>query len=56
MMQIPAGTFLMGSPEDELERLDREGPQHRSHRRSLFFMAANTRHPSSVAGVAAMPK
>ncbi|TVP61975.1 MAG: formylglycine-generating enzyme family protein [Leptolyngbya sp. LCM1.Bin17] len=28
MMQIPAGTLLMGSPEDELERQDREGPQH----------------------------
>ena len=28
MMLIPGGRFLMGSPEDELERLDREGPQH----------------------------
>jgi formylglycine-generating enzyme required for sulfatase activity len=28
MVLIPAGTFLMGSPEDELERLDSEGPQH----------------------------
>jgi formylglycine-generating enzyme required for sulfatase activity len=28
MMQIPAGTFLMGSPEDELERVGWEGPQH----------------------------
>lgn len=28
MMQIPAGTFLMGSPEDELERTPAEGPQH----------------------------
>ncbi|ERN41724.1 hypothetical protein KR51_00015700 [Rubidibacter lacunae KORDI 51-2] len=28
MMSIPGGTFLMGSPESELERLDREGPQH----------------------------
>jgi formylglycine-generating enzyme required for sulfatase activity len=25
---IPAGTFTMGSPEDELERFDSEGPQH----------------------------
>jgi len=25
---IPAGTFLMGSPEDEKEREDNEGPQH----------------------------
>jgi formylglycine-generating enzyme required for sulfatase activity len=28
MMHIPAGTFLMGSPEDELDRQEREGPQH----------------------------
>ena len=28
MMQIPAGRFLMGSPEDELDRRSNEGPQH----------------------------
>jgi len=28
MILIPAGTFLMGSPEGELERTDDEGPQH----------------------------
>ena len=28
MVLIPAGTFLMGSSEDELERLYSEGPQH----------------------------
>lgn len=28
MVQIPAGTFLMGSPEAEEARLDHEGPQH----------------------------
>ncbi|MEM7769099.1 MAG: formylglycine-generating enzyme family protein [Cyanobacteria bacterium P01_A01_bin.37] len=28
MMQIPEGTFLMGSPEDEPKRREREGPQH----------------------------
>jgi formylglycine-generating enzyme required for sulfatase activity len=28
MMLIPTGTFLMGSPEEELERSDAEGPQH----------------------------
>ena len=27
MMQIPVGTFLMGSPKDELERQESEGPQ-----------------------------
>jgi formylglycine-generating enzyme required for sulfatase activity len=28
MVQIPGGTFLMGSPEDEEGRNDDEGPQH----------------------------
>ena len=28
MVKIPAGTFLMGSPEDEEGRFDDEGPQH----------------------------
>jgi formylglycine-generating enzyme required for sulfatase activity len=28
MILIPGGTFLMGSPEDEPERHDREGPHH----------------------------
>jgi len=28
MVAIPAGNFMMGSPEDEPERYDREGPQH----------------------------
>ncbi len=28
MVVIPAGTFLMGSPSNESERLDNEGPQH----------------------------
>ena len=28
MLKIPAGTFLMGSPEDEPGRSDDEGPQH----------------------------
>ena len=28
MVVIPGGRFLMGSPTDEAERLDREGPQH----------------------------
>ena len=29
MVAIPSGEFVMGSPEDEPERYDREGPQHR---------------------------
>jgi formylglycine-generating enzyme required for sulfatase activity len=28
MMSIPGGTFLMGSPDDEPERMERESPQH----------------------------
>lgn len=28
MVEIRGGTFVMGSPDDEAERLDREGPQH----------------------------
>ncbi len=28
MVAIPSGRFLMGSPEDELSRIDSEGPQH----------------------------
>jgi formylglycine-generating enzyme required for sulfatase activity len=28
MVYIPGGTFIMGSPENEAERLDRESPQH----------------------------
>jgi formylglycine-generating enzyme required for sulfatase activity len=38
MMLIPAGSFLMGSPEDELERTEYEGPQHEV-KLSQFFMA-----------------
>ena len=37
MVQIPAGSFLMGSPDDELERSDAEGPQH-SVKVPSFFM------------------
>ena len=29
MILIPGGQFLMGSPENELERLESEGPQHK---------------------------
>jgi formylglycine-generating enzyme required for sulfatase activity len=38
MVQIPAGSFQMGSPEDEPERLASEGPQHLVSLPS-FFMA-----------------
>ena len=29
MVVLPAGEFLMGSPKEEEERFDDEGPQHR---------------------------
>ncbi|MEO1296240.1 MAG: formylglycine-generating enzyme family protein [Cyanobacteria bacterium J06636_16] len=38
MMLIPAGTFTMGSPEEEEERQEREGPQH-DVTLAQFFMA-----------------
>jgi formylglycine-generating enzyme required for sulfatase activity len=37
MMQIPAGDFVMGSPDNELERQDREGPQHKVSLASFFM-------------------
>ena len=37
MAQIPAGTFVMGSPEGELERYDDEGPQHEVTVREFFM-------------------
>jgi formylglycine-generating enzyme required for sulfatase activity len=37
MMQIPAGEFLMGSPEDEIDRWDVESPQHPVRVEAFFF-------------------
>lgn len=37
---IPAGKFLMGSPPEEEERYDDEGPQHEAVIKSSFRMAA----------------
>ena len=37
MVRIPAGSFLMGSPKDEPERLEREGPQHEVTLGSFFL-------------------
>jgi formylglycine-generating enzyme required for sulfatase activity len=37
MMLIPAGAFMMGSPEDEPERSPHEGPQHLVSVASFFL-------------------
>jgi formylglycine-generating enzyme required for sulfatase activity len=37
LIEIPAGSFLMGSPPDEPERLDVEGPQHEVMLESFFI-------------------
>ena len=55
MALIPGGSFLMGSLEDELERLEREGPQHQVTI-AKFLMG---RYPVTQAQwqvVAALPK
>jgi formylglycine-generating enzyme required for sulfatase activity len=55
MMQIPAGAFLMGSPEDELERLDAEGPQHEVNI-ATFFMGKYPVTQAQWRAVAALPQ
>lgn len=55
MVLVTGGTFMMGSPEDELERSDNEGPQHEVTV-SPFFMG---RYPVTQAQwrlVAALPQ
>lgn len=37
MVHIPGGTFMMGSPEDEVDRYDDEGPQHEVKVASFFM-------------------
>jgi formylglycine-generating enzyme required for sulfatase activity len=37
LVQLPAGRFLMGSPPDEPERLEKEGPQHEVELGSFFI-------------------
>jgi formylglycine-generating enzyme required for sulfatase activity len=37
LVLIPGGTFIMGSPEDELGRWDDEGPQHEVHIRPFLM-------------------
>ena len=38
LVLIPAGSFMMGSPADEKDRSDSEGPQHRVTISKPFFM------------------
>jgi formylglycine-generating enzyme required for sulfatase activity len=37
LIQIPAGTFWMGSPREEVERISDEGPQHEVSLASFFL-------------------
>ncbi|NER81286.1 MAG: formylglycine-generating enzyme family protein [Leptolyngbya sp. SIO1D8] len=55
MMLIPAGMFLMGSPEHELERTKAEGPQHKVSV-PQFFMAEYPVTQAQWRVVTAMPK
>ena len=55
MMQIPGGSFLMGSPEDELERMDRESPQHQVTV-PAFFMGKYPVTQAQWRAVAALPQ
>jgi formylglycine-generating enzyme required for sulfatase activity len=55
MVQIPAGTFLMGSPETELERSNSEGPQH-TVTLPTFFMGKYPVTQAQWRAVAALPQ
>ena len=55
MMRITAGSFLMGSPENELERSPDEGPQHEVAL-SQFFLAKYPITQAQWRAVAAMPQ
>lgn len=55
MVLIPAGTFLMGSPNDEPERNDNEGPQHEVTVPS-FFMGRYPITQTQWRAVAALPQ
>ena len=55
MMQIPAGRFMMGSPEDEVDRFEREGPRHEVAV-SQFFMAQYPVTQAQWKAVFAMPQ
>jgi hypothetical protein len=43
MVWIPPGTFLMGSPEDEVDRQENEGPQTQVTLMKGFWMRKRNR-------------
>jgi formylglycine-generating enzyme required for sulfatase activity len=55
MVAIPGGTFLMGSPESEPERSDRESPQH-TVTIQPFFMGKFPVTQAQWQAVASLPK
>lgn len=55
MVAIPSGTFMMGSPENEAERLDSESPQHKVTIQP-FFMGKYPITQKQWAAVVALPK
>jgi len=55
MIAIPAGTFMMGSPEDELERNSSEAPQHEVNV-AAFFMGKYPITQAQWRAVAALPQ
>ena len=55
MMAIPAGNFLMGSPEDEVARYEDEGPQHEVSVEA-FFMGKYPVTQAQWRAVAALPQ
>ena len=55
MMLIPSGTFLMGSPEDEIDRGNAEGPQHEVSI-PQFFMSKYPVTQAQWQAVIALPK
>jgi formylglycine-generating enzyme required for sulfatase activity len=55
MVEIPGGEFMMGSPDDELERYDDESPRHLV-RVSPFFMSKYQVTQAQWKAIAAMDK
>ena len=55
MRRIPSGTVLMGSPDDEIDRSDEEGPQYEGSI-SQFFMSKYPVTQAQWQAVATLPK